>query len=519
MASAPNKRVAVIGAGLTGLVAIKECLSEGLSVQCFEKQDHIGGQWAYTPDTPEDVHSSMYHGCILNSCRDTSSFSDFPLDPARYPDYFSHALQLRYLNEYADHFGIKKHIRFDTQVLECKPESTGGWTLKVQEKGGEPEEHHFDALMCASGALAKPVTPEFVGRDSFKGEFSHSHYYRTPGPFEGKKVAIIGLGSSAVDIACEVGPQAKELHLITRRGGWILPRYILGKTLEAWDDRATQTWLPHNLSEWLQTKLLKLVEGKPLKELECDHKLLAQNPTIRGDFLEKVRTGIVKIQRASVDALTETGLSLSTGTQLDVDVIICATGYNLTEMPYLPQDAVASRELPAPHIDLYKFMISPWYDDLYVLGRVEVFGPLASASEAQARVASAMVSGKLAKPSHEKMLASIRKSRDNVSKQFINSPRHYLTVHSVEYIDDLLGPLGCAPSMGKILGRMFRGNPIRALSVFNAVYFGVPSSGQWRLFGYGDNEKLAEATVLRIARGEEDLSKKEKEILGGVASA
>ena len=147
-------------------MAIKECLSEGLSVQCFEKQGHIGGQWAYTPDTPEDVHSSIYHGCILNSCRDTSSFSDFPLDPARYPDYFSHSLQLRYLNEYADHFGIKKHIQFNTQVLECIPEAKGGWSVKVQVNGGTPEEHHFDALMCASGALAKPVIPDFAGRDN-----------------------------------------------------------------------------------------------------------------------------------------------------------------------------------------------------------------------------------------------------------------------------------------------------------------------------------------------------------------
>lgn len=235
MATVPSKRVAVIGAGLTGLVAIKENLSEGSSVQCFEKLGHIGGQWAYSPEAPEGVHSSMYHGCILNSCRDTSSFSDFPLDPARYPDYFSHYLQLRYLNEYADHFKVKKHIRFNTQVLQCVPAAQGGWTLEVQEKDGEREEHHFDALICASGALATPVTPDFAGRESFRGELLHSHHYRTPSPFEGKRVAIIGLGSSAVDIACELGPQAAELHLITRRGGWVLPRYVLGKPLEAWD--------------------------------------------------------------------------------------------------------------------------------------------------------------------------------------------------------------------------------------------------------------------------------------------
>lgn len=273
------------------------------------------------------------------------------------------------------------------------------------------------------------------------------------------------------------------------------------------------------MAQWLQTKLVNLIEGKPPKELECDHGLLAQNPTIRGDFYEKVRTGVVKVHRASVEALNETGLALSTNVQLDVDVIICATGYSLTDMPYLPRDAVVSRELAAPHIDLYKFMVSPWYEDLYVLGRLEVFGPHASAAEAQSRVAAAMISGKLAKPGHEEMMKSIKANRHKISNTFVDTPRHFLTVHSVEYIDDLLTPLGCAPTVGKVLGQVFRGNPIRALSLFKAVYFGIPCSTQWRLFGYGRNQKLAEATIFRIAHGESELSKAEKEAIGAVASA
>ena len=238
--------------GISGLVAIKECLAEGLSVQCFEKANTIGGQWAYNPDPNSgDVHSSIYQGCILNSCRDTSSFTDFPMDPARYPDYFGHELHLRYLNEYADHFALKPHIQFRTQVLRCEPQDDGGWTLTIRKGGkedGETEEVQFDALMAATGILSTPRTPEFSGRDVYGGEFLHSHFYRTPGRFEGKKVAIIGLGSSAVDIACEVGPQAKELHLITRRGGWVLPRYILGKPCEAWDGKLSPPIAPAGYS-------------------------------------------------------------------------------------------------------------------------------------------------------------------------------------------------------------------------------------------------------------------------------
>ncbi len=203
-------------------------------MQAFEKGSRIGGQWAYEAEAAPGVHSSVYDGLIMNSCRDTSAFSDFPLDPARYPDYFSHRAQLGYLNEYADHFGLKQHVRFRTRVVKCEPRAGGGWTVQVQEEGGPVEQLGFDAIFCATGSLTDPVVPDFEGRDRFRGDFVHSHYYRRPAKYEGKRVAIIGLGSSAVDIACEVGPHAKELHVITRRGVWVLPRYLLGKPVEAW---------------------------------------------------------------------------------------------------------------------------------------------------------------------------------------------------------------------------------------------------------------------------------------------
>lgn len=280
-------------------------------------------------------------------------------------------------------------------------------------------------------------------------------------------------------------------------------------------DRATQMWMPHKVTQYLQTKLINLIHAKQPEELECDHKLLEQNPTIRSDFIEKVNTGIVKIHRASIETFTPTGLFLSTGVELDVDVIICCTGYHMTDLPFLPQDAVISREMPAPHIDLYKRFVSPWYDDLYVIGRVENFGALAPAAEAQMRVAAAMVSGRLSKPTHEEMMDSIRKTREKATNSFIKSDRHILTIHSVEYIDDILRPLGAVPTARKLLGKAISGRPVKALKVFCAVYFGVPSSGQWRLVGQGSNEKLAEEMVLRIAGAGKELSKGEWEVLHG----
>lgn len=239
-----------IETGLAGLLALKECLSEGLSVQCFEVRTETGGQWAQQPDATADdavdasaVQSSMYDGVVLNSCRDTSAAPDFPLDPARYGDYFSHRLQLRYMREYAAHFGLDEHIRLGWRVVSCEPRGDGGWVVRVRRVAGEDgkdeieEEHSFDAVLVCVGHLSTPSTPVFPGRDVFRGQFLHSHYYRRPGPFDRKKVVLVGFGSSAVDIACELAPGAAEVHVVTRRGGWVLPRYVLGKPTEAWDSK------------------------------------------------------------------------------------------------------------------------------------------------------------------------------------------------------------------------------------------------------------------------------------------
>lgn len=248
-------------------MSLKSCLAESLDVTCFESRGEIGGQWAAQPDVtpqdpPEKVQSSIYDGVVLNSCRDTSALPDFPADPARYGDYFSHRHQLRYLREYAEHFGLLEHIRFKTKVLSCVPEDEGKglvaprWKVTIKEDGGAAEEELvFDAVFVGAGHLSTPSTPDFEGRDTFKGEFLHSHYYRRPGPFERKKVALIGFGSSAVDIACELAPGAEEVLLITRRGGWVLPRYVLGKPTEAWDSE----YLPYMVVDRSQTNKMLIL--------------------------------------------------------------------------------------------------------------------------------------------------------------------------------------------------------------------------------------------------------------------
>lgn len=405
-------------------------------------------------------------------------------------------------------------------MLVCTPNEDGkkGWTVTVQTaEDSEPKHLSFDALFVCAGHLSKPSIPSFSDREKFRGDFLHSHTYRRPGPFDRKRVALIGLGSSAVDIACELAPGASEVHVVTKRGGWVLPRYVLGKPTEAWDNRATQVWVPVGAAQWLQTKLLDIVEGKPPEVLRPKHKLLEQSPTIRGDFIEKVRTGGIVVHRAGVERFTEDSIVLdSEEKELKVDVVIACTGYDQFSYPFLPTDCLRTPGQTPPHrADLYKLMVAPKYPNLFILGHAELLGPAAPVFDAQARWACAVLTNRIILPSPDAMRTEIAKLHSWQARHFLPSERHALLTYMIPYVDELLAPLGARPSFGKCLGRVFTsGHPWRALRVLNAVWFGIPSAAQWRLFGEGASEELATETVLRIAEGKEALSEGEVRLLG-----
>ncbi|OHE97527.1 hypothetical protein CORC01_07142 [Colletotrichum orchidophilum] len=513
-----SKRVAIIGAGPSGLVAVKECLAAGLEVQCFERAHALGGLWLYNPDPGADASSAMYPGVILNSSRLTTGYSDFPIDPSRYPIYYSHRLHLRYLNEYAAHFALEKHIRYETTVVGCASRKEGGWEVRVRRRNGEDgngeEVLAFDAVICGTGIASKPFIPEYKGRENFKGEVLHSHAYRKSSVYEGKKVIVVGLGSSAIDVACEVGPIATQLTIVNRRGAWVLPRFVLGKPTEAWDSRSSQTWLPTSVQEWLFEKILEHAVGKMPPELQPDHSIMAQNATLRSDFIEKLQTGVFSLRRSTIASFTETGVILANGDSLEADVVILATGYHIVDQPYLPPGALASKEAPAPQVDLYKLVVSPTWKDLYVMGQTEQAGPVTPVSEAQARYIAAVIKGSVQLPSEEDMMRDIRALRVWQKKHMIDSDRHALTVDFVRYMDGLLAPLGAAPTFGKLFGRIFTsGKPLRAWNILSAVYFGIPAPAQWRLFGEGSTPVLAEETLLRTDANTGELSEGEKSFL------
>lgn len=281
--------------------------------------------------------------------------------------------------------------------------------------------------------------------------------------------------------------------------------------------------MPLKVGQWVQTKLLDLVEGEPPEVMRPKHKLLEQSPTVRGDFIEKFRTGVITVHRGNIDRLTEDGLVVSNGEkeeeELRVDVIIACTGYNQFDHPFLPDDAVRSPTTGpgnnSKRADLYKLIVPPRYPNLFMIGHAELVGPAAPVFDAQARWASSVVAGRIRLPTQDTMRRDIATLHAWQEKHFLQTERHALVLYNITYTDDLLEPLGAAPSFRRCLGRVFTsGHPWRALKVLKAVWFGIPSAAQWRLFGHGAQHDLATETLLRIAAGGETLSKNELRLLG-----
>lgn len=110
-----RKRVLVIGAGASGLTAIKSCREESLDVICYEKTNYFGGRWRYT-DECIPGSASVMKSTVCKASKEMEAFSDFP-PPREFPNFLHHTKMLRYLTMYAEKFDLLRHISYQTEVV------------------------------------------------------------------------------------------------------------------------------------------------------------------------------------------------------------------------------------------------------------------------------------------------------------------------------------------------------------------------------------------------------------------
>lgn len=213
-----KKRVAIIGAGTSGLTAIKCCLDEGLEPVCYEKTADIGGIW-YCREGKECEDfgmSTVFRSTVTNTSKEIMAFSDFPV-PLEYPNYMLNTYVNQYLNLYADKFNLKKHIVYRTSVKLAEPsddyDTTGRWRIHLEDQDGRARTEVFDAVLVCNGHHETPCVPDFPGLGEFQGDVVHTKDYRRPTGYEEKRVLVVGIGNSACDAAADVAKISSKVSV------------------------------------------------------------------------------------------------------------------------------------------------------------------------------------------------------------------------------------------------------------------------------------------------------------------
>ena len=351
---------AIIGAGPMGLCSARQLQKHGIPFVGFELNGDVGGLWDI--DNP---HSTMYDSAHLISSKGTTEFSEFPMDADVAP-YPHHSEMRRYFRDYARHFDLYKHFRFNTRVLRLE-RLEHGWKL-ISEQDGQRREEHFDGVLIANGTLHTPNRPALPGH--FDGEVLHSAEYRSPAIFEGKRVLLVGCGNSACDIAVDAVHRAASVDLSVRRGYYFLPKFILGRPTDTFGGAVK---LPRRLKQLIDGLLVRALVGKPSQYglPDPDYKLYESHPVMNSLVLHHLGHGDIKA-RPDIRQVEGRRVTFSDGRQAEYDLILQATGYRL-DYPFIDRAQLNWPERAgAPQ--LYLNIFHPEYDDLFMMGMVEASG-------------------------------------------------------------------------------------------------------------------------------------------------
>jgi hypothetical protein len=362
MSGSDTRPFALIGAGPTGLAAAKVLIEQGIAFQGFELHSDVGGLWDI--DGPK---STMYETAHLISSKARTEFSDFPMD-ADVADYPSHRELRRYFGAFADRFDLRRHFRFNAEVLEAHPlgGSGEGWQLKWRDAQGALHEEVFAGLIIANGTLSEPNMPAFEGR--FEGELIHSSAYRSPAQLTAKRVLIVGAGNSGCDIAIDAVHHAASCDISMRRGYHFVPKYIFGKPA---DSIGGAIRLPMWLKRRVDGMILRWFTGDPqrLGFPKPDHALYESHPIVNSLVLFHAGHGDLRV-RPDIERLDGRRVHFRDGSSAEYDLILAATGYRL-HYPFIDAELLNWRGA-APH--LFLNAMHPERDDLFVLGMVEASG-------------------------------------------------------------------------------------------------------------------------------------------------
>ncbi|MGV9979667.1 flavin-containing monooxygenase [Micromonospora wenchangensis] len=316
--------VCVIGAGASGLTAVKNLTEHGFGVDCYERETGVGGGWNWRHD-----RSPVYASTHLISSRPFTQFPDFPM-PDSWPDYPHHSQLLSYFERYADHFDLRRHIWFGTEVVRVEPVDGHRWDVTTRSTGGYGPERtsRYAAVLVANGHNWSPKLPRYEGLEEFRGEVMHASSYKDPAQLRGKRVLVVGAGNTGCDLAVEAAQQASRCWHSTRRGYWYAPKYVLGRPADQVNDALLSLRVPLRLRQWLYHWTLRLTVGDLTRFglPKPDHRVYETHPIANSQLVYYVGHGEIT-PVPELARFHSGGVTLTDGREIDPELVVFATGY------------------------------------------------------------------------------------------------------------------------------------------------------------------------------------------------
>lgn len=460
------KTIGIIGAGVAGLATARSLITQGLECTIFERGRMAGGVW-----------SDGYLNFGVQVQKELYEFPDWPL-PEETPNFTPGPIIQKYLADFAEHFGITPHIRFDTTVIHITERDGpgSGWVV-TSKRDGQEKQDQFDLVVICIGLYSNvPNIPEFPNRDAFGGEVIHNSKLKSPEQLSGKRVAVVGFGKSATDAAIESAAAADETHIIFREPHWPIPQKLAGILPFKWGllHRMNITLLPpyqevtpvekvvHSLGKPLVWFYWRLVETLLYFQYQMGSRfgtrvsLTPKEPIEIGAFSESTmvprssfyrlaRNDTIKLHRTTIEEYTPAGLRLTDGSSLNLDLIILATGW-ATDFSFIDNEVWRRLSAQDDGFYLYRHMCNPEAPGLVFVGRASSISSILTYC-LQAHWLAELINGNLKLPSVDAMRRNIEEMKAWKRAWIPFSPARSarLIAHSQHYHDELLRDLGVSP--------------------------------------------------------------------------
>ena len=433
--------VCIIGAGSSGLSAMRELKERQIPFEAFESSDKVGGLWVYGDDNKA---SAAYRSLHINTSSRAMEYACYPM-PKDFPTYCHNSLIAKYFDDFAEHFDLKKSIRFNTKVEDAERLDSGLWRITLST--GEIK--LYDALVVANGHHWDPQWPDPGFPGQFDGVSMHSHAYKdpkTPYDLQDKRVVIVGMGNSAMDIACELSStrNAAKVTLAIRRGTHVMPKFF-GKTPidSLVRHPSKQPWLIEKIlpKGWFSKMVLpllhlrtKLAVGNPedFGLPKPKHKFGETHPTISGDIHMRLGSGDITA-KGNIKELCGREVMFEDGSKEEVDAIIYATGYKIS-FPFFKEKIIDTTD---NDVALYKRVMDPKIDNLFFIGLVQPLCSIIPVAEVQSRWVAKYLAGRYELPCQHEMEVDMENMHGEIKKRYVSSKRHTIQIDCMEYTLDL----------------------------------------------------------------------------------